>query len=297
MDEGDDRAEKGDLAAALAAYQKAHAIMRVPTTGIEIARTLDKLGKLTAALAAAREVAASPPAPSEPAPFAAAREQARALASALEARVPTLAITVKVATTGARAQISLDDRKLDAAETQAPMALDPGHYRVTADAPEHARSSVEITLKERDRAQVALALARLAPLAPLPTRAPPPPPPPPLSPLVPVGFSVAGIGVIAGAITGALAISAANEANNLCPGGVCLNDGIRTRAQDRYGAADALAITADVSFALALAGLAVGIYGVAATPASSPTPGTTPAPAGTAAVFVGPGRAAVRFTF
>jgi len=300
MDEGDEKTEKGDLAAALDAYQKAHAIMRVPTTGIEIARTLDKLGKLTAALAAAREVATSPPAPNEPAPFASAREQARALATALEARVPTLAIAVTIATSGARAEVSIDGRKMAPAEIQTPMLLDPGRYRVTAAAPDHSPTSVEVTLKERDHGQIALALAKLAPPPPPPTMAPAPPP---VSPLVPTGFSIAGVGALAGAITGALALSAAKEAHTLCPAGRCTSDTGLRRAQDRYNTADALAVAADVSFGLAAVGLALGLYGIAATPApADPSTGVAPkaavAPrAGTAVVFIGLGRAAVKVTF
>ena len=57
MDDGDAKVASGDLAGALTSYETAHAIMRVPSTGIEVAKTLDKLGKLLPALAAAREVA------------------------------------------------------------------------------------------------------------------------------------------------------------------------------------------------------------------------------------------------
>lgn len=296
MDAGDAHAEKGDLAAALTAYQGAHAIMGVPTTGIEVARTLEKLGRLKDALAAAREVAHSPPASGEPRPFADAREQASTLAAALEARVPTLTITVKVATTGARPDITLDGKKLSPADLQAPLALEPGRYKIAASADDHTPASVEVTLKERDRAQVALALARVvvAP-PPLPTRAPPPPPPPTLSPFVPIGFSVAGVGAVVGAITGAVAISKANTANNLCPAGVCPRESARAEARSAYDTADALAIGSDVAFVLAIAGGAMGIYGIAV---SIPSPGDpTPANKPSATVLVGPGSAAFRVSF
>jgi hypothetical protein len=313
MDEGDAHAEKGDLAAALTAYQSAHAIMGVPTTGIEVARTLEKLGRLKDALAAAREVALSAATQGEPRPFAQAREQAKALVSALEARVPTLTITVKVATSGARADITLDGKKLSAADVQAPLALDPGRYRVAASADDHTPASVEVTLKERDHAQVALALARVVVAPPPLLPRPPPPPPPALSPFVPIGFSLAGVGAVAGAITGAVAISKANTANNLCPAGVCGSASAKAEAQGAYDTADALAVASDVSFVLAIAGAAMGIYGVTVSvqaqsvsmgTQAAPSPGARRAPEPeaapnkpSAAIVLGPGGAVFKASF
>jgi hypothetical protein len=298
MDEGDEAMKRGDGAAALTAYREAHAIMRVPSTGIEVARALEKLGKLTAALAAARDVAAMPAATNEPKPFTEAREAAKALAAALEARVPTLTIVVRVAIAGTPVDASLDGRKLSKEEVAAPIALDPGNYRVSATAEGHAAAIVDVTLKERDRAQAALALARVLVIPPEPTKPPPvapPPPPPPISPLVPAGFSIAGAGLLAGVITGALAISAANEANHLCPAGVCPDTTVKDRAQGRYGTADVLAVVSDVSFVVALGGAALGVYGLVAAPkASDPKP---PSAAPSAAFSFGPTSAKLRVTF
>lgn len=295
MDEGDAAIEKGDLPAALTAYQGAHSIMGVPTTGIEVARTLDRTGRLREALAAAREVAAFPVTTGEPKPFAEAREQARSLVTTLEARIPTLTITVKIPTSGARPDVTLDGKKLTTADLQSPLSLEPGRYRVAASADDHTPASVEVTLKERDRAQVALALARVLIVPPPPTEKPPPPPPPPsLSPLIPIGFSVAGVGAVVGAITGALAISSANSANNLCPAGLCRSPSSRDEAQRSYNTADALAVGADISFVVALAGAAMGIYGIAVS-VQSPEPPHANKPR--ASFLFGPGNAALRVSF
>lgn len=299
MDDADAKVGGGDLAGALAGYEAAHAIMRVPSTGIEVAATLDKLGKLLPALAAAREVAAMPEVAGEPKPFTEARGRARALVTDLEARIPTLAITVKIANAGVRADVRLDGRELSRDELAAPLVLPPGRYRVAASADGHAPTSVEVELKERDRAKVALALAPVVEPPPRPT-APPPPPPPSLSPFVPAGFAIAGVGALAGAITGALAISAAGEANNLCQAGVCPTEETRRTAQGRYDTADALAIVSDVSFVLGIAGAAMGIYGITVSlsprepaPAASARPRAAPA----AALRVGPGNASLRVVF
>lgn len=294
MDEGDEDVKKGDLAAALDLYQKAHAIMHVPSTGIEVARTLDKMGKLMEALAAAREVVAIPVTPNEPEPFTEARNDAKALVAALEARVPTLKIVVTGVGASTPLEVTLDGRKLSRDELAAPLVLPPGKYKVRATAEDHTPAFVDIELHERDRAQAALALARvlIVPPDPTPTAPPPPPPPAGVSPLVPAGFAIAGAGVLAGVITGAVAISAANEANNLCPAGACPDETTRERAQSRYNTADALAIAADVSFILALGGTALGVYGVA----SPPKPGVI-SPTQKTSVTVGPGRVGVRFRF
>ncbi len=297
MDEGDAHVEKGNLEAALAAYKAAHAIMGVPTTGIEIARTLERLRRLREALVAAKAIAEIPVAPAESRPFADARENAAALAVALETRIPTLTITVKIAAVDTQITVTLDGKPLSSAELRGPIALEPGTYRIAASALDHTPATVEVTLKERDRGQAALALAKVVTItAPPATKPPPPPPPPALSPLVPVGFSVAGVGLIVGAITGALAISNANNANNLCPGGACGSAGARDQAAQSYASADGLAVGSDIAFILALGGAAVGIYGVVVSVGASPqSPAAPPKPV--ARFVLGPMGGAIQASF
>jgi predicted negative regulator of RcsB-dependent stress response len=56
--QGDDLVKRGDTRGALEAYRRANAIMKVPTTGIEVARTSLRLGLLVEALEASRQTAA-----------------------------------------------------------------------------------------------------------------------------------------------------------------------------------------------------------------------------------------------
>src|SRR5262245_53464167 len=60
MDLGDDKAAAGDLEGALKAYQAADGIMGVPTTGLEVGRALEKLGRLIEARDAFVRVARFP---------------------------------------------------------------------------------------------------------------------------------------------------------------------------------------------------------------------------------------------
>lgn len=301
MDEGDEKVDAKDLEGALAAYQAADAIMHVPTTGIEVAKTLSKLGRVYSAYEAMKAVANSQVVDGEPQPFSEAREEAKKLLSTLEARVPTLRVTVKLAMPGAAVSVAVGDRKFTLADLANPVLLPPGKYRVLATAEGHAASSVDVELRESDRGQVALVLAKLNDLPPLPTATTPPPPPPPaLSPLVPAGFAIAGVGVLTGAITGALALSQANQANNnLCPLGKCPNEETRKQAESLYNTADALAVVADVSFVVAAVGAVMGIYGISVSLSSPPAPGAT-SPAKQAkwpTLILGPTGGAVRFQF
>jgi hypothetical protein len=79
LDEGDARIEQADLEGALRAYEAADVVMHVPTTGIEVAKTLERLGRLAEADRAARGVIEHPQPADEPVEFSEARRQAQAL--------------------------------------------------------------------------------------------------------------------------------------------------------------------------------------------------------------------------
>ena len=92
MSEGRADREKGDQNAALKAFAAADAIMHVPTTGLELARTQAALGQLIEAHETALRVMHNAEKPNEPTPFRAARDGARALSDELEKRIPSLTV-------------------------------------------------------------------------------------------------------------------------------------------------------------------------------------------------------------
>src|SRR5688500_3409778 len=108
MEEGDDFSSKRDYAHALEKYQAADALMGVPTTGIEVARTLASLGKLVEARDIALKITRSPVLPKEPDVFAKARQNAQTLADQLATRIPSIEVVVKGAAPGARIDIRID---------------------------------------------------------------------------------------------------------------------------------------------------------------------------------------------
>ncbi|MBM4360399.1 MAG: hypothetical protein FJ096_20015, partial [Deltaproteobacteria bacterium] len=130
--QGDDLTKRGDFKGALEAYRRANAIMKVPTTGIEVVRTSLKLGLLVEALEACRQTAAYPTKPGEPEPFAKARNEARSIMASLRTRIPTLTVAV-MAPDGVVPQVVVDDT---AVTDYVLLPVNPGSHRVTVSAPE-----------------------------------------------------------------------------------------------------------------------------------------------------------------
>src|SRR5687768_9838148 len=83
MNQGDTARDEQDYRAALKAYEAADAIMRVPTTGLAVARMHEKLGQLLEARDKALAVARIPAGATEPAAFTTARNEAEQLADAI----------------------------------------------------------------------------------------------------------------------------------------------------------------------------------------------------------------------
>src|SRR5262249_50029770 len=90
LDEGDKKIEEKDLEGALKAYRAADAIMGVPTTGIEVSKTLAAMGQLLSARDKALEVSRYPKKQGEPSAFTQARTESEQLAESLGERIPSL---------------------------------------------------------------------------------------------------------------------------------------------------------------------------------------------------------------
>lgn len=221
MDQADELAQKDRHEEALARYREAHAIMGVPSTGIEVARTLEKLGRLAEAWQMAREVAAIPAAKSEPKPFAEARAEAGALERTLEARLPRLVIAIRGVPEGSEASVRLDGKPLTASALAAPLRLDPGRHEIVAAFGEGVRTE-RLELAEGERRTVTLSFAR-----PRSGRTDPPPERArETSPTL--GWIIGGIGVAGLAtagVTGAMIISRDGQIEDNCPDKRCNSEG------------------------------------------------------------------------
>jgi hypothetical protein len=260
---------KGDLQGALKAFTAADAIMHVPTTGLEVARSQAALGLLVEARDTALQVARSPSAAGEPAPFKAARDAASSLGDELAGRIPSLTVTVKNAPEGATTALSIDGVKIPAEATGEPRKLNPGHHVVTAragtaegkeevDLAEQESKTIAVTLGPGD-ANAAAATSDATPAEPEPPAAPEQGRPPLSRALVLGGFGLAGVGVVVGTVTGILSLSKTSsiKGSSACEGSVC-----NPSEDGDISSAHTTATISTVAFVAAGAGAAAGVVGL-----------------------------------
>jgi hypothetical protein len=166
MAEGREKRDAGDLAGAMKAFVAADSIMHVPTTGLEVARTQDKMGQLVEARETLIAVLRIPVQPTDPPPFAEARKAAEALDADLAKRIPTLVVEPTSDLPGP-ITVTIDDQPIPSNLVTIPRRLNPGKHVVVAKAGgEEARETV--TLAQSEQKRLALRV----------TKKPPPPPAP-----------------------------------------------------------------------------------------------------------------------
>ncbi|WP_437707276.1 hypothetical protein WMF45_26440 [Sorangium sp. So ce448] len=151
--EGRNKLAAGDAKGALVDFNAAHAIMQVPTTGLDLARAQVALGLLVEGRATAHEVTLLPVRPREPEAFAEARAEAADLSTALEARIPSLRLRIQ----GAPEELivaRVDGEPIPRVALGQPRKLNPGSHEVTVEAGGFVTERREITLKDAEVAPV-----------------------------------------------------------------------------------------------------------------------------------------------
>lgn len=287
MQEGREaRDDKKDLKAALEAFRKAHSIMKAPSTGLEVARTLEQMGLYVEAEGAAQEVVDLPAQPKEPPAFAQARTDAKALVDSVKAKIGFLKVVIKGANLDA-VEVTIDELSVPSDSLKGPIKQNPGKHTVVARGPKTDTMTVEIvsgqtqditlTVKAADKPKVE------AP--PPPVEAPPPAPAksPFLRPLSLAGFGLAGVGLIAGGITGALTLSKGGSVKDKCVDNRCPPD-----THDDLSSAKTMGTISTISFAVAGVGAVIGVVGVLTAPKAATTTGRVEI-----SPFVGPSSAGV----
>ncbi|WP_437278073.1 hypothetical protein WME90_43760 [Sorangium sp. So ce375] len=152
--DGREKLSAGDAKGALQSFQAAHAIMGVPTTGLDLARAQAALGDLVGARATALGVAASTAAPNEPEAFAYAREEAEKLAEELAGRIPSLFIRVTGLPAGASPKVTVDGVVIPPQALGFARKANPGQHSIDVEAPGHAPERRTAELKEREELAV-----------------------------------------------------------------------------------------------------------------------------------------------
>ena len=257
---GNDKLQAGDYAAALLAFRGADAIMGVPTTGLGVGRSLLLLGRMVEARDELLRVTRIPAAADEPVPFAHARTEAGVLAEAVADRIPSITVTLNGPKPDTPVTMTIDGRSVSPETMGLPRRVDPGEHAIVVTAPNFEEARQTITLVERQKAAVEFNLVPAAK-----EHLPAPPPPSDSSPgeaVTWIGFSVAGAGLILGAIAGGAALSAASAAEEGCDADANCPS---TNADDAERATT-LAHVSTGGFALAGVGAVVGLIGLLQSP-------------------------------
>jgi hypothetical protein len=263
---------KKSYVAALERFQAAYQLVRVPTVGIEVARTQTALGRWTEANATAVEVTNLPRVAAEPAVFASAREQAADLLRDLSARMPSLRL--EITPRGAKVRVQLDGEDMPGSAIGMPLKVNPGPHRVRISAPGFLAAEQNVTLPERETRALTFALeadphapaaaSEVAPLQSWPGEAPqgvasaaapaeagPDTPGSSARTRAYVGLGVSGVAALVGSVTGVLALSAVPD----CPNNRCSRD-----QRDEADTSRSYGNVATVSFGVAALAGAYGLW-------------------------------------
>ncbi len=266
MDRGDEQLERGDLETALASYRGAHELMHVPTTGIELARCLEKTGRLVEARDAAIEVLRMPAAAEEPHAFKVARAAAQQFASKLVDQIPLLRIEITPPQAAQRGSLSIDGNRVPVAAVGLPYSLNPGQHSILLSAPGFQAFGQNINLDRSERRSLVVELKPLPPEAPPPRKPTPKLDVPPLSrlsntetpPSVPwpvwLGIGAGGVGLLVGSVAGAISLDRAKDAKSACAANRCPPE-----AKSDRDAALAAANVSNLGFVLGAVGASVSI--------------------------------------
>ncbi|XXT15976.1 tetratricopeptide repeat protein [Sorangium sp. So ce429] len=289
--QGRDLFKRGQYPEACAKFEESQRLEPKPGTLLNLAVCHEKVGKLATAwaeLSSVEEVARREGPPEREA-------FARAQRAALEERLARLELRME----GPPASLSLtlDGEPLNGAALNAPFPIDPGRHRVAATAPGKKAWSTAVEVPP-EQATIVVAIPALedAPpgaLAPRAAAAPRPrePKPPAASTgtmLMAMGFSVGAVGLVVGAVAGALTLSKSSALADVCTDGGC-----PPSWGGELSTAKTLANVSNAGFAVLAVGAGVGVAGLLMLPSRSSTSGASTA----LTPVLGPGSLGLRLTF
>jgi hypothetical protein len=258
--------EKGEYANALERFTQAEKIVHAPPHLLYIARCHDKLGALFAARKAYSNVMVETLANDAPPAFADAQRTAKSELAALNARIPSITVTV-VGPPAEATQVKLAGKPLAIGET---LELEPGSYEVSARAEGWLTQSRTVELTAGSKESISFSLQQVGSEQPVPE-----PPdngdtaasdgPSVLLPVVLIG--VGGAGLLVGAITGGLALGKADDLKTACP----IRSICGPENQSLEDDARAMGTASTVSFVIGGVFAAAGVTWLIVTLASSDT--------------------------
>ncbi len=279
LEEGDAATAKGDHAAALKAYEKAHGLMLLPSTGLAVVKARVALGQLVEARDMAITVSRMPKAAGEKPAHAEARKEAGKIADDLASRIPSIAVQIS-APANAKPVVMIDGATIPEAAATLPRKVNPGKRKVIVAASGFKTVEVDVDVAEKEAKQVPVKLepGQSEPVKPEkpPTGEPPPTVAPPVEPppgddtqtssvppiLMGVGFSVAGAGVITGVVAGVLSLTKVNSAKEDAGCSETCPSSSQAALEAELEGARTTAWVSNIGFAVAGAGAIVGVVGV-----------------------------------
>ena len=295
---GREKRKQGQLGEALADFEKAHAIMRVPTTGLDLGKAQQELGLLVEARTSFLEAARHPVKRNESRAFKRARKEAKQLAEEIVPRLVTLTVSVP-----SGAQVTIDGAEISASSINVPLKVNPGRHEIvgTLDGDEK-REWIEVAEGEVKTIELPLVPKAADPEKPSKkkkgsSRAKREPDAgakasgskTTTSPLVWIGGGTAATGLVVGTVTGLMAFSVHGEVTTRCTGGIrCPPE---THAEIDRGTT--LGTVSTVAFVVAGIGAGVLVYGLlnpkveakADSSAVAPKPRWVATPLGVAGTF------------
>ena len=250
MDEGDRAVEAGEYENALTSYQRADAIMNVPTTRLAVAQTLMKLNRLVEARRFAMQVRAMPSMPDEPSAFVLARSDAAAMVVDLEERIPRVTVIVD-GLQRERLTVEIDGKRVDEQELRGPIRLDPGSHSVRISGDGKVIKASKFVVDEGAHKRLRFALSRAARDA----RRSDDSPVPRMSTTAYVGFGVGIAGLGVGAVAGYMTYAKSKELDEACTGTAC-----PPQYSDDLENARRTANIANIGLVVGAAGIGVGLF-------------------------------------
>ena len=264
--EGDEKYRAGDYEAALKAFAAADDIMGVPTTGVERARSLMKLGRLLEAAEHLQRIVRIPSEPDENEIQKTARQEAQTMLEEVRSRIPSLRVVVE-GNEDAAVAMFVDGSEVPPSAHDFPRKVDPGKHqvRVVAAGFRPEERTVEVDEKQEEVLTITLtAVDGEAPVAD-PWKGVGAPSDEEgggvngYAVMMWTGFGVAVAGAVAGTVTGVMSIAKAKdlESDGKCGGPTCSPEFIDER--DR---ALPIAHVSTASFVVAGAGAVIGTIGL-----------------------------------
>jgi hypothetical protein len=251
-------------------FERADALVHAPTLLLGLARAQVGLGKLVEAHETYERILREPLAPSAPAAFTKAVEDAKREADVLAPRLAWVTLDVRGP---ASPQVFLDDVPVPAAALGVKRACNPGHHTVKASAPGFVPMERVVAADEGTTQTLSLVMLPVPEPTSERTSQPEPAAAAPVAEpstgsfrtgfaITSLGAGVAGLAV--GGVTGVLALSKHASLSDACPDGHC-----SPQKSGDVGAFRTLANISTVATIVGVAGAATGITLLLTTPKST----------------------------